>query len=48
VIAVLRPAPKYFTHVDVTIADEELQSLGLCWALKTFEEERIFIVPYLL
>jgi hypothetical protein len=32
----------------VTIADEGLQNLGLCWALKAFEQVEIFIVPHLL
>ena len=33
---------------DVTIADEELQILGLCCAPAVFELGGIFIVPYLL
>jgi hypothetical protein len=33
---------------DVTIADEGLQNLGLCSALRAFEQEEIFIVPRLL
>jgi hypothetical protein len=33
---------------DVTIADEGLQNLGLCTALRAFEQGGIFIVPHLL
>jgi hypothetical protein len=33
---------------DVTIAGERLQNLGLCSALRAFEQGRIFIVPHLL
>jgi hypothetical protein len=33
---------------DVTIAGEGLQNLGLCSALRTFEQGLIFIVPQLL
>jgi hypothetical protein len=33
---------------DVTIAGEALQSLGLCSALRAFEQRGIFIVPHLL
>jgi hypothetical protein len=33
---------------DVTIAGEGLQNLGLCSALRAFEQGWIFIVPYLL
>ena len=32
---------------DVTIADEWLQNLGLCLALRAFEQGGIFIVPHL-
>jgi hypothetical protein len=34
--------------MDVTITGEGLQNLGLCLALKAFEQGRIFIVPHLL
>jgi hypothetical protein len=33
---------------DVTIANEGLQSLGLCLALRAFEQGGIFIAPQLL
>jgi hypothetical protein len=33
---------------DVTIAGEGLQNLGLCSALRAFEQGWIFIVPHLL
>jgi hypothetical protein len=33
---------------DVTIAGEGLQNLGLCLALRSFEQGGIFIVSYLL
>jgi hypothetical protein len=33
---------------DITIAGEGLQNLGLCSALKAFEQGGIFIVPHLL
>jgi hypothetical protein len=33
---------------DVTIAGEGLQNLGLCAALRAFEQGGIFIVPHLL
>jgi hypothetical protein len=36
-------SPKYG---DVTIAGEGLQNLGLCSALRTFEQGGIFIVPH--
>jgi hypothetical protein len=35
-------------HGDVTIAGEGLQNLGLCSALRVFEQGGIFIVPHLL
>jgi hypothetical protein len=42
---VLRPAQDFFyLHGDVTIAVEGLQNLGLCSALRAFEQEGIFIV----
>jgi hypothetical protein len=39
-----------FFHLyrDVIIAGEGLQNLGLCSALKAFEQGGIFIVPHLL
>jgi hypothetical protein len=45
---VLRPAQEYFTYGDATIAGEGLQNLGLCSALRAFEQGGIFIVPRLL
>jgi hypothetical protein len=47
---VLRPAQEYFSYMDrdFTIADEGLQNLGLCSALRAFEQRGIFIVPHLL
>jgi hypothetical protein len=33
---------------DVTIAGEGLQNLGLCSALRAFEQGGIFVVPHLL
>jgi hypothetical protein len=33
---------------DITIAGEELQNLGLCSAIRAFEQGGIFIVPHLL
>jgi hypothetical protein len=38
----------FHLYGDVTIACEELQNLGLCSALKAFEQGGIFIVPHLL
>jgi hypothetical protein len=35
-------------NIDVTIAGEGLQNLGLCWALRAFDQERVFFVPDLL
>jgi hypothetical protein len=35
-------------NIDVTIAGEGLQNLGLCLALRAFEQGGIFIVPHLL
>jgi hypothetical protein len=43
-----RPAQEFFTYGDVTIASEGLQNLGLCSALRAFEQGGIFIVPHLL
>ena len=48
---VLRPAQEYFTYMDygdITIAGEGLQNLGLCSALRAFEQGGFLIVPYLL
>jgi hypothetical protein len=36
------------SYGDVTIAGEGLQNLGLCSALRAFEQGGIFIVPHLL
>jgi hypothetical protein len=38
----------FHSYGDVTIADEGLQNLGLCSALKALEQGGIFIVPHLL
>jgi hypothetical protein len=38
----------FHSNEDFTIAGEELPNLGLCSALKAFEQGRIFIVPHLL
>ena len=38
----------FHPYGDVTIAGEGLQNLGLCLALRAFEQGEIFIVPYLL
>jgi hypothetical protein len=38
----------FHLYGDVTIASKELQNLGLCSALMTFEQGGIFIVPHLL
>jgi hypothetical protein len=42
----LRPSQEFFTYmeIDVTIAGEGLQNLGLCSALRAFEQGGIFIV----
>jgi hypothetical protein len=47
---VLRPAQEFFTYRygDITIAGEGLQNLGLCSALRAFEQRGIFIVQHLL
>jgi hypothetical protein len=37
-----------YGDVDITIADEGLQNLGLCSALRAFEQGGIFIVQHLL
>jgi hypothetical protein len=38
----------FHLYGNVTIADLELQNLGLCSALRVFEQGRVFIVPHLL
>jgi hypothetical protein len=38
----------FHLYGNVTIADEGLQNLGLCSALRAFEQGGIFIVPHLL
>jgi hypothetical protein len=38
----------FHLYGDVTIAGEGLQHLGLCLALRAFEQGGIFIVPHLL
>jgi hypothetical protein len=38
----------FHLYVDVTIASEGLQNLGLCSALRAFEQGGIFHVPHLL
>jgi hypothetical protein len=38
----------FHLHGDVTFAGERLQNLGLCSALRAFEQGGIFIVPQLL
>jgi hypothetical protein len=44
-----RPSSKMFhLYGDVTIAGEGLQNLGLCSALRAFQQGGIFIVPHLL
>jgi hypothetical protein len=43
----IRPAQESFNG-DVIIAGEGLQNLGLCSALRAFEQEGIFTVPHLL
>jgi hypothetical protein len=46
---VLRPVEEFFTYIgDVTIAGEGLQNIGLCSALRAFEQGGIFIVTHLL
>jgi hypothetical protein len=38
----------FHLYGDATITGEGLQSLGLCLALRAFEQGGIFIVPHLL
>jgi hypothetical protein len=45
---VLCPAQEYFTYMETSIAGEGLQNLGLCSALRVFEQAGIFIVSHLL
>jgi hypothetical protein len=46
---VSRPTQEFFTlYGDVTITCKGLQNLGLCSALRAFEQVGIFIVPQLL
>jgi hypothetical protein len=46
-LIVLRFAQEFFTYME-TIVGEGLQNLGLCSALRAFEQGWIFIVPHLL
>jgi hypothetical protein len=46
--AVLRPSQENLIYGDVTIAGKGLQNLGLCLALRAFEQRGVFIVPHLL
>jgi hypothetical protein len=47
VFTVLRPDQEFFFYFyrDVTTAGEGLQNLGLCLALRAFEQGGIYIVP---
>jgi hypothetical protein len=38
----------FHLYEDITIAGEGLQNLGLCSALRAFEQGWFFIVPHLL
>jgi hypothetical protein len=42
------PLKNFSLYGDVTIAGEGLQNLGLCSALRAFEQGGIFIVSHLL
>jgi hypothetical protein len=42
------PLKNFHLYGDVTIAGEGLQNLGLCSALRAFEQGGLFIVPHLL
>jgi hypothetical protein len=42
------PLKNFSLYGDVTIAGEGLQNLGLCSALRAFEQGGIFILPHLL
>jgi hypothetical protein len=48
--AVLRLTQEYFTYIygNNTITGERLQNIGLCSALRAFEQGGIFIVPHLM
>jgi hypothetical protein len=49
VLTVLTSHTRIFhLYGDVTITGEGLQNLGLCSALRAFEQGEIFIVPHLL
>jgi hypothetical protein len=41
-------AVEYFFHMETSPMSEGLQNFGLCSALRTFKQGRIFIVPHLL
>jgi hypothetical protein len=46
---ILRPTQDFFhLYGDITMASEGLQTLGLCSALRAFEQGGISIVPHLL
>jgi hypothetical protein len=48
---IVRPAQEYFTYMETSplpVKVEVLQNLGLCSALRAFEQGGIFIVPHLL
>jgi hypothetical protein len=38
----------FHLYGDITVAGEELQNVGLCLALRAFEQEGIFIMTHLL
>jgi hypothetical protein len=44
----LSPVRESFSYGDVTIADEWLQNLGLCFPVMAFQQDGILIVPNLL
>ena len=49
IIYCLTPRSRIFhLHGDVTITGEGLHNLGLCPALRAFEQGGVFIVPHLL
>jgi hypothetical protein len=46
---VLRPAQEYFTYVETSpLPVKGYKNLGLCSALRAFEQGEIFIVSHLL
>jgi hypothetical protein len=46
---VLRPAQEFFTYMETSpLPVKGLQNLGLCSAIKAFEQGGIFIVTHLL